>query len=107
MGCRCGRIDLGFRIPAELPQDVPGQGVDCEQVVDPVQPTVALKRTQIRKGHLRAQCGEVLGGRATILHDLRAELENVLGKQFAPRNLDHEGALESEGDVKEVDRFCA
>jgi hypothetical protein len=37
-------------------------------------------------------------------HELAAG-EDVLGKEFAPLDLDAEGLLETEHDVEEVDRF--
>ena len=52
MGGRGGDLESGLIVFAELPRDVPCQEINCEQVVDPVQPMVTLQHSQIRVGHV-------------------------------------------------------
>ena len=100
-------ITVGFTVPTELPRDVARQQINGKQVIDPVQPTVALERPQVGVGHLRAQGEQAVIGQLAVLHELCVASGDQRGEQLAMRDLDHELTFQAEHDVQEVDGLRA
>jgi len=101
-------ILFGFAAATELPRDEARQQIDGEQVIDPVQPTVALQIPQVSVRHLRAQRGQALISHLAAPHDLGAATEDRLREQLALPDLDHELTLQTEHDVQEAaHKLCA
>ena len=96
---------IGLLRSAELPRDVPRQELNREQVIDPVQPTVALQLREIHVGHPRG------AARSDPRRSLgRPERKPVirgdrLREQLVALDLDAEFSLQPEHDVQEVDGF--
>src|SRR5262245_57925203 len=88
----------------EFPRDVAGHQADGEQVRDGAQPPVAIEGAQVREGHAEAQLTHPFVGHLAVPDELGVTLEDGLGEQLAPRDLDGKLALQAEDDVQHVNR---
>src|SRR5271165_1763031 len=89
------RVGIGLRCaaPTEPPPDVARHEIDGEQVIDPVQPAVALQFPQVGVRHQQAQRSQALVGRSAVARESLGVPGGRLKEQLAERDLDPELAL--------------